>query len=88
MCIRDRIADVLYRYFPVGSIRYLTGVLPTVVIAVAVILFGIKLLRGPKKSEREQQERWSESAAQWSAPEAHTEDGAPEQIESGEEEKK
>lgn len=82
------IADVLYRYFPVGSIRYLTGVLPTVVIAVAVILFGIKLLRGPKKSEREQQERWSESAAQWSAPEAHTEDGAPEQIESGEEEKK
>ena len=40
------------------------------------------------ESEREQQERWSESAAQWSAPEAHTEDGAPEQIESGEEEKK
>ena len=82
------IADVLYRYFPVGSIRYLTGALPTVVIAVAVILFGIKLLRGPKKSEREQQERWSESAAQWSAPETHAQEKAPERTESGEEEKK
>ena len=66
-------ADWLYRYFPVGSIRYLTGVLPTVVIAVVVILFGIKLLRTPKRNEQEQQARWSESAAQWSAPQEKAE---------------
>lgn len=82
------IAEFLYQYFPIGSIRYLSGVLPTVVVAVAVILFGIKLLRGPKRREKEEEKRWSESAAQWSAPSIDAQEKAPEQTKFGEEEKR
>lgn len=48
------ISSVLYDIFGYTSIHWMTRILPTVVIAVIVILFGIKLVRGPRDGGEKQ----------------------------------